>query len=430
MLYRTLLIAVALAPGHAAYALADDPPPEFARWLGPQSWHRDTDGPILSLGMSERFDDTHVFAPTVVFEDGNYFMWYCGSRGTVADRVFRLGLAVSPDGRRFHRHPNSPVFGFLDNTTSLLTATLLRSPDGTALRENDSLRLWFTATNFHDPSGLHTLRESTSPDGITWSAPSAPLMQHVYAPTIIRDGNDYRMWYTDVEQEPWIIRHAKSPDGQRWTRHAPALPRRRPALGKKSPLLSDGPQARRHLSHLVRQLLDRPPQHHRPRLRHQPQMASPGPNIPTTPSSAPNPAAPGNPTTPPASPSSASPTAPSAFGTPAEKNHPSRTNISPSTPPAGIRHKALTNKPVEFSRRERGHVTGKIASIAHHDEQNFERAHHNPRKLPCQSPKNVSSNVLPGPSGRDSSPVEEAEAGESAAIRRWRLTKTGGESGS
>ena len=81
-------------------------------WLGPQLWERDTVGPVLSLGQPGQFDDTHIFAPAVVREDDRYLMWYCGSRGTVAERVFRLKLATSEDGRNISRHADNPVFGF------------------------------------------------------------------------------------------------------------------------------------------------------------------------------------------------------------------------------------------------------------------------------------------------------------------------------
>ena len=37
-----------------------------------------------------------------------------------------------------------------------------------------------------------------------------------HAPTIIKDGDEYRIWYTDVGSEPWVFRHASSRDGRAW----------------------------------------------------------------------------------------------------------------------------------------------------------------------------------------------------------------------
>lgn len=211
MIRTTLLLLFATS----APAIAQTPDKLLA-WLGPQSWERDTDGPVISLGKRGDFDDTHIFAPMVTQEHDHFQMWYCGSRGAVSERVFRLGLATSRDGRDFTRHTDNPVFEIPGGRRSVLTPTLLRSENGNALRENGRLRMWFSSTAFQDKSGVHTLHEATSVDGLTWSEPSDALLKHVYAPTILRDGSGYRMWYVDVQKSPWILRHADSEDGRRW----------------------------------------------------------------------------------------------------------------------------------------------------------------------------------------------------------------------
>jgi predicted GH43/DUF377 family glycosyl hydrolase len=206
-----LLVSLVASIGNAA------PPVELRSWLqAPQAWQRDTNGPIVSLGAEEDFDDTHIFAPAVAFEKDKYWLWYCGSTGRVAQRVFQLGLATSSDGRLFRKHPRNPVYAFGDGKHSILTPTLLRNPDGTTLRENGKLRMWFSSTWFAGKSGLHSLHETTSEDGVRWSEPSPLLLKHVYAPSVIKAGRDYRMWYIDVAQEPWIVRHAASRDGRQW----------------------------------------------------------------------------------------------------------------------------------------------------------------------------------------------------------------------
>ena len=186
-------------------------------WQGPQPWVRDRHEPCVALGAAGQFDDMHIFAPCVALENGVFNMWYCGSRGTVAGRIFRLGLATSADGVHFDRHEAAPVLSFgADSTRSVLTATLLRSPDGAVCREDGQLRMWFSSCDFPAGDGLHTLHEATSIDGITWSAPSEPLLEHVYAPTVIRRPDGYRMWFTSVASDPWSIRHARSVDGRDW----------------------------------------------------------------------------------------------------------------------------------------------------------------------------------------------------------------------
>ena len=211
------LLLATMAVVDAQAAEHDVVPDVLRRWLAPQVWRRDTEGPVVSLGAEGEFDDMHLFAPCVALEDDEYRLWYCGSRDAVARRVFTLGLAAGANGRDLHKHDANPVFRFGDGRTSILTPTLLRDTAGRPIREDGQLRLWFSATDFAGGSGLHTLHESHSRDGVQWSPPSRALLEHVYAPSIIRDGEHYRMWYTDVSREPWILRHATSQDGRVWS---------------------------------------------------------------------------------------------------------------------------------------------------------------------------------------------------------------------
>lgn len=188
----------------------------LSRWLVPQRWKRDTPGAVLRLGKRGAFDDRHIFAPCVARENKSYRMWYCGSRGTVANRVFSVGLAESADGRTFRRSSSTPVFDFGDGKHSILTPTLLRNPDGSVRRENGRLRMWFSSTHFAGGTGAHTLHESTSKNGVHWQKPSAAQLSGVYAPTILRERDRYRLWYTDVSKSEWVISHAESRDGRSW----------------------------------------------------------------------------------------------------------------------------------------------------------------------------------------------------------------------
>lgn len=202
-----------------------EPPGELRPWLeARQLWERDTEGPIVELGAAGQFDDTHVFAPAVARSDGRYLLWYCGSRGDVLHRVFQLGLAESADGRVFRKSPQNPVYAFGDGRRSVLTPALLRTADGSLLRENGRIRMWFSSTWFEDESGRHTLHETSSVDGVHWEAPSEPQLEGAYAPTIVRTGPEYQMWYADVTGRPWVIRRATSRDGRKWRVDAePAL---------------------------------------------------------------------------------------------------------------------------------------------------------------------------------------------------------------
>jgi predicted GH43/DUF377 family glycosyl hydrolase len=191
------------------------PPPEVARWFVPQDWKRDMEGPIVSLGSEGQFDDRHIFAPAVALEEGRFWLWYSGSRGTPGNRVFRLGLTTSTDGKQFEKHADNPVLQFADAAHSVLTPALLRSADGSVLREDGKLRMWFSAARL-GKSGLHTLHQSHSADGIHWDEPSPALLENAYCPTVLKTERGYEMWFSDVSRRPWVIRHAASVDGNQW----------------------------------------------------------------------------------------------------------------------------------------------------------------------------------------------------------------------
>src|SRR5262245_20209041 len=70
--------------------------PTFERWLKPQDWRRDSDKPALSLGDKGSFDDQHIFAPHVIHQDGEYWMYYSGSQRCVDARTYK-GVAKDPD---------------------------------------------------------------------------------------------------------------------------------------------------------------------------------------------------------------------------------------------------------------------------------------------------------------------------------------------
>lgn len=201
-------------------------PEKLQKWLGPQTWTRDVEGPILSLGKAGEFDDTHIFAPMVVRDEKQFRLYYCGSQGFAHDlapkrmpdeRVFQLGLATSPDGKSFERHKDSPVFALDDPKRSVLTPTILRNADGSVLKEDGKYRLWFSAGTLGGGGAVQSIHETTSPDGIHWSKPTPPQIERAYAPTVIKTDDGYHIWYTVPGSYPWLMKHARSDDGRTWT---------------------------------------------------------------------------------------------------------------------------------------------------------------------------------------------------------------------
>jgi beta-xylosidase len=227
-----LLLGFTASAGRAA-GKAGGTDRSIESWLAPQNWRRDSDQPALSLGEKGTFDDQHIFAPHVIQQDGEFWMYYSGSqrcvdagtyKGVAKDpehpeksdqRLFKLGLAKSTDGVHFTRVSRDPVFSFGDDIHSVVTAAILKNPDGSVHREDGKLRMYFAAVDFPRGTYKHDLYETTSSDGIHWAKPTF-VMANAYAPCVIKEGDKYRMWYTWIDRHPWHTNHAESDDGTHW----------------------------------------------------------------------------------------------------------------------------------------------------------------------------------------------------------------------
>src|SRR6478672_9169785 len=80
-----LLTAFTLGLPPLSYA-QDPTPPGFAKWLQPMDWQRDSDQPVFIIGEKGQFDDTHILSPSVIYENGEYSLYYMGSTNDVIAR--------------------------------------------------------------------------------------------------------------------------------------------------------------------------------------------------------------------------------------------------------------------------------------------------------------------------------------------------------
>ncbi|MCC6123479.1 MAG: hypothetical protein IT426_00805 [Pirellulales bacterium] len=255
-------VCVLLSAAHCTAKNDESPAGAMDRWLKPQQWNRCSDKPPITLGEPGKFDDMHVFAPAAIFENGEYWLYYCGSQGGAdvrkiykgnlpaaakteppkaggaakkpaampvnkdgypamvqRERLYKIGLAKSKDGVHFTRaNDGDAVFEFGDGIHSAITPAILRNTDGTPVRENGKMRMWFTAVDFPGDY-LHNIFETTSADGIRWTPPTGPVLKNVYAPCVLKDGEKYWMWYCNPARHPWHIGAAQSDDGTHWKMH-------------------------------------------------------------------------------------------------------------------------------------------------------------------------------------------------------------------
>ena len=70
-------------------------------------WNKYVNNPVFFTGVSGEWDDTNVAAPHVLFDQGEYRMWYAGFGGS--DFKWQRGYAVSPDGVTWSKYEENPI---------------------------------------------------------------------------------------------------------------------------------------------------------------------------------------------------------------------------------------------------------------------------------------------------------------------------------
>lgn len=162
--------------------------------------------PVTSLvpgdgGSTE--DDQGVRAPSVMFENGEYVMWYEGDDGTNREILRR----TSPDGVTWSAPGSGPVIspGNVPPHDTNSTA------GGCILKTGDTYHFYYSGS---DGTDLR-IATATSSDGINWSNFSLSVDKslegyadagRVFYPSVIRDGSIFRMWYTGgVTASYWSV---------------------------------------------------------------------------------------------------------------------------------------------------------------------------------------------------------------------------------
>ncbi len=168
-------------------------------------------GPVLTTGSLLQPDSSIVSYPTVLF-DGEYKMWYSGYDGS----VWRILYANSSDGLVWTKHgvvlsPGSP--GSFDDT-NIYTSTVLKAGE---------YKMWYTGVD-----GLkYHIMYANSTDGVIWTKHNQSMMPAegpgerwgdagTQYPEVDYDGQTYRMWYNRIGSNCYRTHYAESADGLAW----------------------------------------------------------------------------------------------------------------------------------------------------------------------------------------------------------------------
>lgn len=188
------------------------------------NWTKDLGNPVIDVGLPFiEWDWLAAAEPTVVVNDGLFEMWYTGATIKLRSGKFflQIGRATSLDGTTWEKVEQNPVLRLNLKNGITTPSVLLNGSD---------YELWFTL--FDEATGLPggPIGYATSMDGITWRiAPRTALRKGrfrawnrrgIFGPTVLFDGEQYKMWYSgvrvDVRGVHLAIGHATGlPNGRR-----------------------------------------------------------------------------------------------------------------------------------------------------------------------------------------------------------------------
>lgn len=227
------------------------------------TWTRDSLNPGLNIGPKGSWDDFEAWLPQVLYDGNRYRMWYAGASGGFLLNI-RLGDATSTDGRTWQKDTLNPLdatipgppclhiegsaykgwYGLANGvgyatstdgihwTSSPQNPVLTPGPAGSwdeapqgmgacVLWDSAFYHMWYAPlTNYLD---LLTpgIGYAVSTDGVHWKKyPGNPVLadgvagawdNSVFAPTVVRKGDTFEMWYAGGA--PWAagIGYASSP---------------------------------------------------------------------------------------------------------------------------------------------------------------------------------------------------------------------------
>jgi hypothetical protein len=208
---------------------------------GITDWSKYGSAPVLSPGVSGKWDDEHVGHSWVIKKaTDDYRMWYTGTDDPIGETNVQIGYATSSNGTTWARpDPNNPVLprGGADDWDGEEVVSPTVIYDASAV---SPYMMWYAGRN--DSIGTTGIGYAGSNDGITWSkyddpattanpyANSDPVISfgqdgawHSWcqcSPCVIKEDSIYRMWFlgeSNIGKER--IGYAYSIDGIHWRQY-------------------------------------------------------------------------------------------------------------------------------------------------------------------------------------------------------------------
>ncbi len=178
-------------------------------------------GLILSFGGPGDFDSNELNGPTVLVDGGQYKMWYAGRTSYEAS----IGYATSPDGATWTKHGEVLAPSLPEESGNIIAYP-------SVLKVGNEFRMWYSGWD----GGHFRILAANSSDGVVWAkqglvldvgSSGSPDDSTVVDPSVLIVNGTYYMWYTGRSDADYRgeIMLATSPDGMSWSRQGTVLTR-------------------------------------------------------------------------------------------------------------------------------------------------------------------------------------------------------------
>ena len=190
----------------------------------PEEGSEINEGPALEPGGLGSFDESGAMASWVLDVGDSTWMYYVGwTRGVTVPFYNSIGLARSADGGlTFHKVSEGPLVS-RDQVDPYLTAS------SCVMIDEGTWRMWYLSCTGWELVGgearhSYHIRYAESDDGVQWKRSGTvcidyrtPAEYAISRPSVVRDGDLYRMWYS-YRGRSYRIGYAESRDGVAWIR--------------------------------------------------------------------------------------------------------------------------------------------------------------------------------------------------------------------